>query len=371
MKIKKILVLAVSALSLAASLTAQVIDQNINPLNVAHALALKTPVHYKWQLGAELLVSNNWKQVQMEFEMEKDFSITSLKVGGKAIPLPKPILSIPIGDGGLMRNVYAYVQGFTKDGRHAGSGNFNKYIVSKEDSIRAIFNPAEVEIQLPLPTGLSQSDIILQIEGFPYSYGYGFSDGKFTVSLPPIGGSYNYTIKTSDGRVVSQGKLEPFKAAEIANNGYVGLTYRGNVEAISFEDGDVEEWESRRVQFDCNIPISNAIVVPGKVFFADVGHGGLEVIAYANCIVRVQSAQTDGIMPFLPLENLSVIDGNSTQIRYVTQRSIGKVVITVIPNEKGGLDGTWVNFHRFYGPLANPSGGNGGGNDTGKGSIEK
>lgn len=327
-------------------------DTNINPLNVARAFALKTPAYFVCQLQGQALISNSWQSVEMKFVVRKgDFGITNLTIGDTHIPLPEPIYGLPLGDGGIIRNVYVNATAVTKSDEYAGNGWVQLPQVTKDDHIQVVLHPADVRIEIPVDVGLYGNDIRLDIENFIYGWGYGVSGDKFYVYLPPVGGRYHYILRRwSTGEPIGEGYIEPFRATVTPDNAYFGVRYIGNVIEAEFNTVNTDEWIGvPNLGFDCSIPTTAGTNVFGKVIFVDVGSGGLELVIGADVWVYVQRAtSTDGDMPFLALEDHSVTNQWYTETRLNTvQPRVGKVVITIVP--KSSVDKLWLNLHRFYG----------------------
>lgn len=71
---KLMMVLVILILSLCTRVQAQ--TEDINPLNVARAFALKTPAYFICQLHGQALVSNVWQWTYIRFVVRKsDFAI--------------------------------------------------------------------------------------------------------------------------------------------------------------------------------------------------------------------------------------------------------------------------------------------------------
>lgn len=348
---KLITVLAIFTLSLCTRVQAQ--SEDVNPLNVARAFALKTPAYFNCWFQGQALVSNTWQQTTMNFIVRKsDFAITNLTINDKVIPLPKPIYGLPLGDGGIMRNVYVNASAMTKSGEYAGNGYVQMQQVSKDDQIEIILRPADVRQEIPVDVGLYGSDIRFDIDGFIYGYGYGVSDGKFYAYLPPVGGKYHYILRRwSTGEPIGEGWVEPFKDAVTPEATYFGVRYIGNVIGVDFNSTGTDDWIGvPNIQFDCSVPTDEGTNVQGKVVFTDVGSGSLELIMGADVHVFVQQVTDKGDMPFLLLEDHSVnYGGGNVETRVNTVKAkIGKVVITIIP--KGPIKyGPYLNIHRYYG----------------------
>ena len=357
--LKFALLLVVSVLMMANSVFAAggvVIppDSNVNPLNVARAFALKTPDHYECYFGGSILVSNVFQPMSMQFTMAKDFGITKLVINGNAIALPEPIYGLPLGEAGLMRDVYLNVNAMTKSGEYAGNGYVQKIVVTKNDSLIVKLTPAEIKQELPADVAQYGNDIDLSIDNFPYGYGYGVDNGKFYAYLPPVGGKYSYVLRQrSTGAVIGSGTLEPFKPAVTPNDAYVGITYIGNVQGIALnQEAGLDDWVGiNNINFDCQVPTEDGPVM-GKVIFTDVGSGNLDIILNGEYEVFVQAASSEGDMPFLALQDISASGQGWHETRFVTTSgNVGKVVVTIIPKITNQERNVWGNFHRFYGVL--------------------
>lgn len=351
---KKLLAMSlfVFTVGLCTSVQAQV---DVNPLNVARAFAMKIPVSFEGYLSCEMLIGNSFVRKEMTFTMGVDFGITKLVVDGtNNISLPEPIKGLPLGDGGLMRNVYLNINAMTKSGEYAGNGYTQRQVVSKGESLMVVLSPAEIRQEIPVDVEMFGNDIQLDIEGFTYGYGYGVSDGKFYVFLPPIGGVYAYTLRRrSDGSIIGSGFLEPFKPTVTANDAYVSFSYIGNVVGANFtQPNGIDDWASiNDITLDCEIPLNDGSVAMGKVIFADVGSGNLELNISGEFCVYVQSAISDeGDMPFLTLEDHSSSDQGWYYTRMNTVgMNVGKVVITIIPKPTNTRTNPWMSFRKFYG----------------------
>lgn len=366
---KKLIAVLIATIALCMNVQAAD-DDNINPLNVARAFALKTPTYFQCSLSGQMLVSNSWQNINMQFVVRKsDFAITNLAVNGSAIPLPEPIYGLPLSKQGVMRSVYVGVSAYTKDRQFAGHGYVDIPQITTGSHIEVILRPADVQIEIPLENALSyEGDINLNIEDFNYGYGYGINyNGKLYVSLPPVGGRYHYTItRRSDGSPLGEGWLEPFKAVETPDNTYFGVRYIGNVAEAIFNNHGYEDWIGFQIKSDCSIPTMAGTNVAGKVLFADVGTGGLEVVIGMGATIYVHQVTDDGEMPLLELKDESVSSGDWVQTRvYTTSYNVGKVVITIIPSSS--RTESWINLHRFYNT---PSSGGGGGG-LGKATISE
>lgn len=330
-------------------------DPNVNPLNVARALVLKTPEYFRGFLQAEMLISNAFQSVEMRFDMTREFVITSLTVNGEEIALPEPINGIPLGDGGLMRNVYIQVNGQTVSGEFAGYGYLQKLVVTKDDSLQVVFLPADIKQEIPgVDVARYGGDLELVIEGIPsgYGYGYGTENGHYYAWVPPIGGRYHYILRQrSTGAVIGSGWLEPFQPTVTPSDAYLSVTYVGNVREVRFLDQvGMDSWAGvDSISFDCLVPTDDGTTVNGKVLFVDVGSGGLEIAMGGQFDIYVQSATSDlGYMPFLPLEDRSTSGDGWYQARVNTiSRNVGKVVVTIVPRPENTRENPWVTFHRF------------------------
>jgi hypothetical protein len=325
----------------------------VNPLDIARAFVLKTPDYYQGQLTGNFLVGNEFQFKVIDFRMEKNFSITSLLVGETVIPLPEPIYGLPMGDGGLIRNACLYINGMTSTGEYAGSGRLDKLVVTKGESLVVELIPADIAIEIPVDPSQFNS-LRVEIDNFPYGYGWGGNNGKFYIYLPPVGGRYHYVLRNSStGIVVGEGWLEPFNATETPSDAYVGVKYAGGVLGAEFTQPDgIDEWLNvASIEFDCNIPLNDGSSGIGKVVFVDCKTGGLQIdIWNSQCTVFIQSATASGDMPFLALEDRSNPNG-STRVNTVN-KNIGKVVVTIIPISTSPWR-PWLNLHRFYGSPAN------------------
>jgi len=366
MKLKLIAVL--SALAIASTLqfafaaggpvTPPVVDIPDNPINIARAFALNPFTNCQWQIGGEMLIDNQYIQTHMTLTTRKNGAITSILINDDPIPLPNgPIYGLPMGNGGVFRNVNIYVSAMNDTGDCVANGQLNQALVKKGDSLVVPLIPGGLrqEIVCDLP---SSGNVDLIIEGFDDGYSWGVQDGHLYVYLPPVGGIYNYTVRNmTTGAIIGSGTIEPFKPTVAANRAYVGVSYAGNVIEAEFPQPDgYDAWANlRSVEFDCSIPW-NGSTAPGKVIFADCGGGGLEVQSFmTHCQVYVQQVTTEGDMPYLALTDNSA--PGTTRVSTI-QKNIGKVVITII--NLGPYDRTWLQLHRDYG--------NGGGT-VGVGSV--
>lgn len=354
MKMAKFLVGMLMAVLLTGSIWATEADQNVNPLTVARAFALKTPNNYRCFLWCEMLMSKEWKPIRMEFVMAKDFGITSLSVNGEAVQLDEPIHGLPMGDGGLMRNVYLHANAMTKTGEYAGNGYVQKEIVSKNDLLTVVVRPADIRQEIPI-ANIEQygNDLRLNIDGLG-EYGWGIDSGCFYAYFPPVGGRYHYTVCLPDGTVIAEGWLEPFQPVEMEKDTYLGIDYLGNVQGVEFQNQEgLDDWVGvSNLKFDCLIPTDDGGQVNGKVIFTDVGLGDLDIILSGEYWIYVQSAVSEGDMPFLELADHSANYDGWVQTRVSTiSGNVGKVVITIIPKPTNTINNPWLNLHRFYGSL--------------------
>ena len=334
-------------------ITPPVTNSGVNPLNVARAFALKTPAYYQCWLSGDMLIDGKFKWTDMSFTMRGgDFAITNLVIDGtNSIPLPQPIYGIPLGNGGLMQNVFLNVNAMTKNGEYAGSGYIQRQAVSKDDSLVVVISPAAMKQEIPVDLATYGNDISLTIDGFTYGYGYGVVDGKFYVWLPPVGGRYHYVLRRqSDGTIIGSGWVEPFKNTVTPDDAYIGVSYIGNVMGSEFpQPNGVDSWAGiPNISFDCEIPMADGSVVAGKVIFTDVGSGGLELYLGGDCWVGVYSATTaTGDMLGVPLKDNGSMPGWTAVS--TTGMQVGKVVITIIPKPTNQFVNPYVNLHRFYG----------------------
>jgi hypothetical protein len=328
----------------------QVKAESVNPLVVARALALKNPHTYHGRLGCKMLIDNVFQPMEMEFSMTKDdHAIYKLAVSGENISLPEPIYGLPMGNGGLMRDVFLNISAMTRDGEYAGNGYVQKEVVSQNDTLTIILTPADLKQQIPGDFSAYGNDVDLVIEGLTYGYGWGVENGNLYVYLPPVGGQYHYIVRRwSDGSVIGEGWLEPFMPVETSDNAHVSVSYLGNVQEVEFtrEDG-LDDWAGiHHLSLDCEIPTDDGLSVMGKVIFTDAGTGGLEIMVSGDFWIYVQSATSDdGDMPFFPLEDYST---TNNEVRTVG-KNVGKVVITIIPKPTNNRPEPWINLHRFYG----------------------
>lgn len=328
----------------------------VNPIVVARALALKTPDTYRGYLGCNMLIDNVFQPMEMKFSMTKEFAITSLTVNGEDISLPEPIYGLPMGNGGLMRDVYLNISAMTKDGEYAGNGYVQEDVVSQDDTLTVVFTPADLKQQIPGDFSTYGNDVELVIEDLTYGYGWGVENGKLYAYLPPIGGRYHYIVRRwSDGSVIGEGWLEPFMPVETSYNAHVNVSYLGNVQGVEFsrEDG-LDDWVVLyNLSLDCEIPFSDGSLAMGKVIFTDAGTGGLEITVNGDFWVYVQSATSDdGDMPSVSLEDYSITDEYEdwtyTRVRTI-DKNVGKVVITIIPKPTNNRVNPLSTLHRYYG----------------------
>ncbi len=331
-------------------------DTNINPLVVARAFALKTPTHFDCNMNGSMLISNIYQVINMQFTIRKsDFAITNLVVNGSVIDLPEPIYSIPLGDGGVINNLFLNVIARTASGDYAGNGYIQKEIVLKDDRLTVEIRPGDIPQALPVDVAKYGNDIRLFIDDFTYGYGYGVTGDKFYAYLPPIGGKYHYRLTQGDGTPIGSGWLEPFRDVVTPDDAYVGITYIGNVIGVEFPSPiGREDWIGvADVNFDCSIPLNDGSRVSGKVIFTDAGAGQLEIVVSGQFWIYVQKAtDNNGDMPYLELTDNSVVgqDWVETRVSTVNQR-VGKVVITIIPKINDPRQRAWVNLHRYYGGM--------------------
>ena len=330
----------------------------MSPLDVARAFALKTPDAYHGYLSCNMLISNQWTWTYMEWDMDKDFLITTLMVNNVQIPLPEPIDGLPMGDGGMARGANLNIYAMTKEGEYAGSGNLQKDVVMKGDSLIVTLTPASITMVLPVDV-TGNNSVQLTIDGFTYGYGYWTDNGKLYVSLPPVGGSYTYVVRDSNGNIIGSGLVKPFHVAIAPNNAYTGVNLLGNVVGAEFPQADgYDSWTTvPSANLDCSIPTSSGSNVLGKVIFVDAGSGGLEVVINGDFLVFVQSATAnDGDMPFLQMnDDSSYGQGGYSQTRLsTTTMNVGKAVITIIPKPTNSVEQPWINLHRNYGPVNGP-----------------
>lgn len=328
------------------------VDNGVNPLNVARAFAMRTPDSYQCYLSGSMLVGDSFEWMSMSFTMRKDFAITRLDVNGTPVSLPEPIHGLPMGDGGVIRNVYLNVGALTATGEYAGNGYLQRDVVTKGDSLVVVLMPAQIKQEIPVDISASGGDVQFSVDNFTYGYGWGVENGKLYAYLPPIGGKYHYTVRDmSSGVVIGSGWLEPFKPAVTPNDAYVGVTMIGNVVGAEFVRPDgLDDWDSvSDFNFDCSVPTTAGTNVIGKVIFVDVGTGGLDLGMNGDVTIFVQSVTSDGDMPFLVLEDHSV---SSPGWKYTwvntIAKNVGKVVITIIPNPGNTSGHRWLNLHRFY-----------------------
>lgn len=274
--------------------------------------------------------------------------------------------NLPLGNGGIIRDVYVNASAMTKSGEYAGNGYAQLEQISKDDQIEIVLRPADVRQEIPVDVEKYGNDIRLDIDSFIYGYGYGVSDGKFYAYLPPVGGRYHYILRRrSTGEPIGEGWVEPFKNVVTPEAVYFGVKYIGNVIGVDFNSTSTEDWIGvSDIQFDCSVPTDEGTNVQGKVIFTDVGpNGGLELTTGANVYVFVQQATDEDDMPFLDLQDHSVNYGGGnieTRINTVKSNKVGKVVITIIPKENYPSNGMYLNIHRYFGAPSSSNGGGGG-----------
>ncbi|MEK7646736.1 MAG: hypothetical protein AAB381_03545 [Patescibacteria group bacterium] len=354
-KILFALLVAVAFLCPRAFAQQELDESNVDAVTVARAFALKSPTYFQVRWYGEVPVSNQWQRVSMVMIVRKsDFAITNLSINDVTVPLSKPLYGVPLGTAGIMRNVYVSVDARTKTGSHAGYGNLDRNMVTKDDNIVVTLVPNGVPQEIPVDESVSKEDLQeadLNIEGFHYGYGYGIQNGKFIVELPPVGGVYKYTLRRrSDGSVIGSGWIRPFKPTVTPSDAYTGVRYIGGVMGVDFElDNQPDDWKSFSVtQFDSPILTSAGTNVMGKVIYTDVGTGGIEVIVDGNVWVYIQQATASGDMPLLSLVDRSVVyEGGATTRVHTSILNAGKIVISVIP-KSGSENRTWVNLHKFH-----------------------
>ncbi len=266
-----------------------------------------------------------------------------------------------MANGGRMKEVNLNVDARSSKGAYAGYGYAYLQNVVKGDRMEVILRPGDIKIVLPLPPGADLNDVDLDIEGFTYGYGYGSDEnGNFAAYLPPVGGSYHYTLrKRSDGSPLGQGTLEPFKKPVTPDEGYVAIKYIGNVVGVEFPNDRTDAWFSLGgVPFDCSVPTTAGTNTPGKVIFTDVDDGGLELSLWGDVTFYVHQVTEQGDMVALELKDNSTVypwGGKETRVNTVNLNA-GKVVVTVLPNGPKPIDRGWITLHRYYG---SPSGGGG------------
>ncbi len=342
-------------------------DPAVDPVMVARAFALKTPDHYEVWLYGTMLVSNDWQAYRFTAMMDGEFNITDLRINDVAIKLPKPIRSLPIGDGGLVRNVDLSVLAYSDTGEYVGSGSLNKPLVFAGDSLTIELRPSEIKIAIPgvdVAAYEYGGDINLRIPGLS-NYGWGNEDGNFFVYMPVVSGTYDYElIQRSTGKVIGAGKItNPFKPVQVSKDAFVGLNLQGNVRQVKFDRGQGDGQAYLATSFDCQIPVGNG-VSDGKVFFLDVGQGALELAVSSAVTVKVYQATASGDMTEVPVSNLTYQPNADYYTHIATPSKVGKVVVVVTPFGKAWKDRSGFSFHRFYGPTpppdtANNSGGGG------------
>ena len=337
--------------------------QSINPVDVARAFALKSPAFCEGDLWCDMLISNKYQTMWMSFMMRSDDgAITNLVINDVNIPLPKPIYGLPMGDGGVMHDVWLSMSAYTASGDFAGHGYFSEQEVINGDNMVVTLIPADIKIPIPINTPI-KGRVEVEIEGVPYGYGYGVENGQLYVWLPPVGGSYSYVVRDSNGMVIGSGTIEPFEETVVDRDAYVGVSYAGNVAGMKFpQPSGYDSWAWLPLSFNCSIPTISGSNVAGAIIFTDVGTGGLELVLSGEYWVYVQQASDEnGDMPFLELVDQSVSDQGWYETRMYTKiMNVGKVVITIIPKTQFEYR-PYLNSHRFYGTPSN----NGGGGDKG------
>lgn len=330
-------------------------DNNINPVVVARAFALKSPEYFNANLYGQALKGETWEKVMMRFTIRKsDFGITSLYINGEEIPLPEAIYSLPLPTSGIIRNVQLDVEAMTKSGDYAGHGFVDREYTTKDDILEVVIKPSEVRQALPIDVSL-YGDVDVEIQGLD-TYGWGPSDGKFYVYFEPTGDEFHYIVRRrDDGQVISEGSLRPFGDAATANNTYFGFSYAGGVIDASFPDSEGEEWLwMPNLKFNSEVPTESGKNIAGGVLFTDVGNGALEILVRADVWIYVQQATEAGEMPFLELKTETIHSDDEdpwlvqTMAHTVQPFGVGKVVITIFP--KGpSLGEPGVQLHRYYG----------------------
>ncbi len=325
--------------------------QSINPVDVARAFALKSPAFYQGDLWCDMLISNKYETMWMSFMMRSDDgAITNLVINDVNIPLPKPIYGLPMGDGGVMRGVWLNIGAYTASGDFAGDGYFSEQEVISGDNMVVTLIPADIKIPIPINTPI-KGGVEVEIEGVPNGYGYGVENGQLYVWLPPVGGSYSYVVRDSNGMVIGSGTIEPFEETVVDRDAYVGVSYAGNVVGMKFpQPSGYDSWAWLPLSFNCSIPTISGSNVAGAIIFTDVGTGGLELVLSGEYWVYVQQASDEnGDMPFLELVDQSVSDQGWYETRMYTKiMNVGKVVITIIPKTQFGYR-PYLNLHRYYG----------------------
>jgi len=359
--LKKIGLLMVAVLSMMTSsvwaagggggggVTTVLASESINPLDIARAFALKPPYAHGGSWYGDMLIGQQWVRTYMFWQMDKYGAITALEINGVQIPLPEPIYGLPMGDGGLARNVWISLDAVTESGENAGSGSLYKEIVSKGDSLIVTLIPASITQVIPVSVA-GNDNVQLTIENFTYGYGWWVADGQLHVSLPPVGGSYDYVVRDGRGNVIGTGVIKPFQPVIAADDAYIGVALLGNVQGAEFTQPDGrDDWTSlSSLKMDCSIPTDGGGVA-GKVIYVDCASGGLQVSVYGDYSITVQSATSSGDMPQLQLEDHSVTQPGWTMTQVnTTDIGIGKVVITIIPKPGNTAPNPWLNLHRFY-----------------------
>lgn len=340
-------------------------DPAVDPLMVARAFALKTPDHYQVQLSGTVLVSNSWSSFIFQAVMDSEGNITGLRINDVAIKLPKPIHSLPIGDGGVVKDVEVFVAGFSVTGEYVGYGRLYKGLVFGGDNLTVEFRPAVIRVVVPGVDVVGYgNDIRIKIPALEeYGYGWGSdAEGNFFVDLPVVGGTYDYELtQWSTGRVIGTGKINgPFKPVETSKDAFIGLTLQGNVRQVKLTD-DPNRWVRLNSRFDCQVPVGGNSVSMGKVFFMDVGDGGLDFVADVAVAVNVYRVTDSGDLTEVPVSNLTY-QPNPYQTHIATPSKTGKVVMAVTPLGKVGDYVPNFFFRRYYGPMPPPdTAGDGGG----------
>jgi hypothetical protein len=331
---------------------------NLNPLDIARAFVMKPVAYYKCELYGNMLIGGSFQWTSESFVMDKSFAITNLVVNWtNNIALPEPIYGIPLGDGGVMQDVFLNVTAWTASGDYAGGGYTNVLALVKGGDLVVTLVPAPIAQEIPGDFSQYGNDISLEITGLSdYGYGYGVQNGKLVVWLPPVGGTYDYIVRQASTRIVlATGQVTAYRDTEISNDVYVGVKYLGNVVGADFPTVAGDRWVSvASISFDCSVPVTTGTNMMGKVVFTDVGSGNLEIIIFGDYQVFVQKATDEnGDMPFLPLENRSIsYDPGWKETRVnTTGGNVGKVVITIIPNATNNVKNPWLNLHRFYGTV--------------------
>lgn len=324
----------------------------INSLDIACAFALKPPSTYHGYMDCDMLVSNAWVWMYMEMDMVKDangvLAITSLTINNVQIPMPEPVYGIPMGDGGVARDVYLYISAMTKTGDYSGWGELRTNVVSKGDSLLVTLMPASITQILPVDvTGYNMVQVV--IENFPYGCGWWIEDGQLHVSFAPVGGEYHCVVYDMSGNVIWDGMVEPFKPAISSDDSYVGVALMGNVVGAEFTQPDGQDgWTYiSNIKMDCSIPTDDGGVLTGKVVYVDCGTGGLEMRIGGSYSVYVYSATTG--MPSLDLRDNSHGNQYPSQTWVnTTAINIGKVVVAIIPKTNNSFGKTYLELHKFY-----------------------